>query len=853
MGRKCECPLADHVEVPFVGNRNADILFVGESPGNTEIHADRPKPFIDKAGQLLRQVARDAKIDIETCRVANSARCMVNKKQTTTKQQKDILTACRPKLIREIERCKPKLIVLLGDFALRQVLKTGGITKKRGSLIWAKEFQCYCLPMFHPAYILRYQNMKPFFEQDFAYLRRLQDHDFDPKNFVRPQKDYREASGIKKLLRLADTAEKPLYVSYDTETTALDFIKSETRVISYSVSWEEGQGRHIHLHYKRRGQSNSAKTSIRTDIIATQDIIPEKNIRQRLKQIRKLHEHPNIRIIMQNGNYDKHHTTALFRQYKMRPPKFSNYVMDLQVAAHVLSEAYKLMSLDALQRAFLGETSEWKREFYAKYAANDMISVPRHELALYANEDADITRRIGLVLIEKLRETPKLSRYFRKLVMPVESEALFSIEENGAYFDSAAVKEVTGEIEGNVKRFEKATIAEIPKWIKIAHKEKGIKLTRTDLIRDTLFTRKGFGIKPKTFTKTGAPVADKGVRECLRDLRLPRGALDFLDNYDLWSKWAGLRSKGIKQLVGAVREDGRLHSSYTTTLPVTGRVSSSNPCLMNVPKRYEGAKLILKLFAVPDDSWCLLWADASQAELRGMAHEARDSEMIKVYKAAGDIHLNTAKALVNKPWERLTKEEKEKARTDAKPANFGLLYGMSVRGFIAYCHLNYKIRLSERQAERYINAWFELYRGVSAYHREAYQTCKKYGYVESMLGRRRRLPEIYSDEMGIRNEAKRQAINFPIQSVASDLVLDALANILLDKVMAPKECFPVLFIHDALVFQCKRNHVEKYGKIVKHYMEHPPVLDKMHIKLRVPLVADIQTGPDASSLEDLKL
>jgi len=306
--------------------------------------------------------------------------------------------------------------------------------------------------------------------------------------------------------------------------------------------------------------------------------------------------------------------------------------------------------------------------------------------------------------------------------------------------------------------------------------------------------------------------------------------------------------------------------------------------MMNNPKRSEAAPLIRKLIAAPE-GWKLLAIDESQSELRWAAHVANDANMIKIFKTKGaDIHTETGKDLSGGPsaWKEADQKERDKARFRAKAVNFGLLFGMSINGFIKYAKTDYGIDLSRDQAEDWVTIFFRKFSRLRAYHKRAVEDCRRKGYVESPLGRRRRLPEIYSDEKWLRLEAERQAINHPVQSPSSDTVLIALnqllgrsplnPNIMKSSVgdivrgmkwdytgeyglLHPQLCFPVMFIHDEIVFQIKDDPkvIDKYARIIKFEMENPPLERDFGVKLKVPLVADPAIGSNLAEMKEIKL
>lgn len=843
MGNQCNCPLKGHVEVPFYGSGKSGIMLVGESPGRDEVKLQRQtgkgRPFVGDAGKMLVKAALEANFDLSEVRICNSAKCMIDKKEHSPKEQRDILSACRAKLIKNIEHFKPKLIILLGDFALRQVTKAGGITKKRGQLIHSKEFNTLCLPTFHPAYILRNRDMLPYLVEDLTFARKLYEKDFKEENLDHKTIKTRIIFNFQTILNHLDIAEKPIAIGLDTETQGLDYINPSTYVISFSFADKEESAFQVFLYdYEKVSQK----------VERSYEYI------NKLKQLRALVDHPMARVYMQNGNYDKHHLLAEFRRAKLRPPQFKSYVLDLQAGAHLLNEnRFKQASLEQLRSSFLHEQSNWKKKFYAAADPTNMIAADRKALAFYAGEDANSTLRIGKVIVEEIKKDKKLIRYLKRLSMPVISQALFMLEENGVYFDGKAKEEVRTNVTKKVKEKYNAAFKLIPQKVIEAHKEKGLAFTRRDFISDVLFSSDGFSLEPPTITPSGRGSTAAGDRiQMIEDRKVPAKAREFLTIYDEWSEWSGILSKGINGLEKHIRSDGRIHANFTTVIPVTGRCSASSPNLMAMPKRSKAAKETGRLIAAEDDTRVLVECDLSQAELRYMAHESGDKELIRVYRNGEDVHTNTAKALSSKPWDKMSEQERKDARQAAKPSNFGLLYLMSAPGFVSYCLRGYGLKKSLRWAENYIEDWFNLYYGVRQYHNDMIELVKQDKQVRSLFGRIRRLPDIDSNQYGIRNEAMRQAVNFPIQGPASDHALFSLAYMIQQKLIDNKDCKPVLFIHDSICFSVKKDKLYYYANIIKDTMENVPLDKYFGIHLRVPIIADIVVGPNRAEVVTLE-
>lgn len=280
--------------------------------------------------------------------------------------------------------------------------------------------------------------------------------------------------------------------------------------------------------------------------------------------------------------------------------------------------------------------------------------------------------------------------------------------------------------------------------------------------------------------------------------------------------------------------------------------NSSDPNLMNIPKRGPSARIVRSLIAAKP-GYILMAADESQSELRWLAHQSNDPAMIKVFRSGEDIHTATGKILSGAKWDTMDKAAQKKARQNAKPVNFGLVFGMSAKGFVQYAKQEYGLVLTIDQAESWMAKFFSNYKRIKTFHRDTIDFCRRHGYVISPLGRKRRLPEINSNDPYIRGEAERQAINHPVQSPSSDVVLMA-ANEIRKQGHDPKIFRPILFIHDELVFEVKVDvDLNYYAGIIKKALEHPPIERDFGVKLSVPLLSDVTTGPNLADMKDFDL
>jgi DNA polymerase-1 len=273
---------------------------------------------------------------------------------------------------------------------------------------------------------------------------------------------------------------------------------------------------------------------------------------------------------------------------------------------------------------------------------------------------------------------------------------------------------------------------------------------------------------------------------------------------------------------------------------------------MNIPKRNELAKRIRKLL-IADEGKMLVAIDASQSELRWIAHISGDPVMIKTFIEGKDIHIETARDMVSKKeWETATEEIRKKLRNKAKPVNFGIIYKISPRGLVTYAKNDYGVALTENEAKKYIDAYFRKYGKIKQYHYNTVAFCRKFGYVETCFGRRRRLPSILSKDSFEAGMAERQAVNHPVQGPSSDMVLLGANDLLTDVIKCGNDIKLILFIHDELIFEVDENSVKKYVPVIKKYLISPPSLQKFGIKLKVPFVVDVKVGKNLAEMQEYR-
>ena len=750
-----ECQLYSKVEVPYSGSPNSKIVFIGESPGLNEIQEG--KPFVGKAGKLLKSSLKKSNIDPVDCFFLNSARCLIDKKKSSVKEITAILKHCRGKVETALKAIKPKVIIALGDIALRQIMKRSGITKNRGKWLYSEEFKCYVLPFFHPAYILRNMSMLPRFTSDMEMLKDFVDNKY---TIVKSDEKLNYISDKISLHTLAKLAQGKT-LAIDTETQGLDWAGDNFLVISFSISFKKGSAYQINLYREATGDAIDAEGVEEGDFtIKWERKLPKKkralvdvgirkepNFNAKMAFLKTILNSESIKKYMMTP-YDTFAFYSLFKREKKELGKINNFAMDVQAAANILNEnLYTMSSLAMLQMDFTSIKTDYTTDFGNEFDKGDMLQAKQANLEKfdeYACYDADVTRRVGKALRKELltKKNKAQANYLIKFVMPTIRKTLFEMSKNGIRFDLKSFPKTRAEIKAMVDRMEKRTLKLIPPNVLEKHKE-DLKLSRPDILRDALYSNIGYGLPKIKENKTG-PSIDAETRLKLLDERgLSSNARKCIESYGEYKDTDTLYTRNLKQFDKYVKSNSRIYSKFNLVKAVTGRMASSDPNLMNIPKRSKLAPKVRKLLCARP-GYLLLATDAAQAELRWMAHIAQEPTMIEVFKTGRDIHTETAKSIIDVPWDTLASEKQKEARRNSKAINFGLLYGMSLKGFMDYAKKEYGVVLSRLDAERWISIFFNKYNKIPIYHRNTIAICKKDGYVDSCFGRRRRLPEINS-------------------------------------------------------------------------------------------------------------
>ena len=612
---------------------------------------------------------------------------------------------------------------------------------------------------------------------------------------------YETITEMAALNRWIEKIQAEKYIALDTETDSLDSMSAN--LVGVSLALANGEACYIPLTHKTLVTTSAGQGDLFSSEMETVGYELAKNqlnLTACLAQLKPILENPEIKKIGQNIKYDL--------------TVFANHGINVQgVAFDTMLESYTLNStgrhnMDDLSDRYLGhKTIEF--EAIAGKGKNQLTfdQIEISTAAEYAAEDADVTMKLHQVLWSQLVQEPTLVKLFDEIELPLVS-VLSRIERNGVLIDPAKLKQQSSEIERRLAELEQEV-----------HSEAGsvFNLASTKQLQEILFEKLGLPILKKT--PKGAASTNEEVLEELAMMghRVPK----LLIEHRGLSKLKSTYTDKLPLMINA--KTGRVHTSYHQAVTATGRLSSSDPNLQNIPIRNEEGRRIRQAF-IARKGYKIVAADYSQIELRIMAHLANDEGMLKAFAEGKDIHRSTASEIFGVPLDEVTGEQ----RRNAKAINFGLIYGMSEFG------LSNQLGISRADAKQYMEAYFNRYPNVLQFMTDIKAKAAEKGYVETLLGRRLYLPEIKSSNAMRRKAAERVAINAPMQGTAADIIKIAMIGI--DRVIQHSdEIKMIMQVHDELVFEVREDKVEHYSALIKAEMEKA-------IQLSVPLIAEVGIG-----------
>jgi DNA polymerase-1 len=515
-----------------------------------------------------------------------------------------------------------------------------------------------------------------------------------------------------------------------------------------------------------------------------------------LEQLRPILEDTQKGKYGQNIKYDY----LVLRRHGVQ---MAGIACDTMVASYLLNPTKRSHSLENIAQEYLEHQMITYKEVTEKGQGFQKVDI--QQAMRYSGEDADVTFLLAELLMTKLAEEG-LKDLFFQMELPLV-EVLAEMELWGVKINPDLLQELSKELETRLWALEKRVFDLVGEEFNI---------NSTQQLGKILFEKLRLPVIKKT--KTGYSTDVEVLEELAKEHELPRTVLEYRSFTKLKSTYADALPKLIDP------STGRVHTSYNQTVTATGRLSSSDPNLQNIPIRTEEGRRIREAF-VPEDGWWMISADYSQIELRILAHLSRDTTLIKTFQGGEDIHTRTASEIFGIPQNKVTPQ----MRREAKVINFGIIYGMSPYG------LAKELGVEPKVAAEYIEEYFRRYQGVKSYIDGTLKEAKRKGYVTTLYNRRRYLPEINSSNRTARQFAERTAINTPIQGTAADLIKIAMIRIYRRIKAEGLKAKMLMQVHDELVLEVPDDEVERAERMVKEEMEG--VLDMV-----VPLKVSVERG-----------
>ena len=581
------------------------------------------------------------------------------------------------------------------------------------------------------------------------------------------------------LNRWVDKLKQAKLFALDTETDNLDYMAANLVGISFAL--ENGEAAYLPLQLDYLG---APKTLEKTTALTL---------------LKPILENPTIQKVGQNFKYD----LTIFARNGI---DVQGMAFDTMLESYVLNSTGR-HNMDDLAKRYLGHQTISFEEIAGK-GKNQLTfnQIPLEKAAEYAAEDADVTMKLQQVLWEKLSKEPTLEKLFKEMELPLLG-VLSRMERRGVLIDSDALFLQSNEIANRLSELEEQAyvLAGQP-----------FNLASTKQLQEILFDKLGLPVIQKT--PKGAPSTNE---EVLEELAFSHELPKVLVEHRGLSKLKSTYTDKLPQMVNP--QTGRVHTSYHQAVTATGRLSSSDPNLQNIPIRNEEGRRIRQAF-IAREGFTVVAADYSQIELRIMAHLSQDQGLINAFTQGKDIHRSTAAEIFGVSLDEVTSEQ----RRNAKAINFGLIYGMSAFG------LSRQLGIGRADAQSYMDLYFKRYPGVQTFMHDIREKAKAQGYVETLFGRRLYLPDINSSNGMRRKAAERVAINAPMQGTAADIIKRAMIQ-LDQKLQNDPDIAMIMQVHDELVFEVRSEKVAFYSELIKTQMESAA-------DLVVPLIVDVGQG-----------
>ena len=561
---------------------------------------------------------------------------------------------------------------------------------------------------------------------------------------------------------------------FDTETTGLDTHKDD--LVGIAFCWTKGTAYYL--------------------------AVPENNATKVLSRLVPVFEDEKINKIGHNLKFD----VLFLNRYGI---KVKGNFFDTMIA-HYLIEPEQSHKMDVLSEKYLKYKTISIEELIGKKGSGQlkMSQVDVKTICEYSCEDADVTFQLREILEKEINKF-NFGNLFYNIEIPL-LKVLIEIEKNGVVIDLEILKDIAASLRSEINTTETE--------IYIIAGER-FNISSPKQLGNILFNKLNIPSSKKLTKSNQFSTSEETLLELVDKHTIIKKILDFRSLSKLLSTYVEALPKLINPITG------RIHTNFNQTITATGRLSSNNPNLQNIPIKDTKGKEIRRAFVSPGSNYVILSADYSQIELRIMAHMSGDENMINAFLGNEDIHIATAAKIFNIPSGKVTKEQRNKA----KIANFGIIYGISTFG------LSQRLHISKRESQELIEGYFKNFPGVKTYMNISIENTRVKGYNETILGRRRYLPDITSKNSFVRSMAERNAINSPIQGSAADIIKIAMVNISNTITKNKLKTKMVLQVHDELIFYVPFNELDESKKLIRYEMENA-------ILLKVPLLVDIGIG-----------
>lgn len=570
--------------------------------------------------------------------------------------------------------------------------------------------------------------------------------------------------------------------AFDTETTSINYMEAE--LVGFSFAIEEGKAAYLPVAH---------------DYLDAPEQLDRNHV---LSQLKPLLEDENIKKVGQHIKYDKN----VLANYNV---ELAGIAFDTMLESYVLNSVASRHDMDSLAQNYLDHKTIHFEDIAGKGAKQLTFNqIPLEQASPYAAEDADVTLRLHNTLWKQIQEDKQLTSILVDIEVPLAS-VLAKMEQTGVQIDSQQLLQQSQDLAKRIMELESEV-----------HEMAGevFNLGSTKQLQEILFNKMSLPVIKKT--PKGAPST---AEEVLQELAISYPLPKLLMEYRGLSKLKNTYTDKLPQMINI--RTGRVHTSYHQAVTATGRLSSTDPNLQNIPIRTaEGRKVRQAFIARP--GYKVVAADYSQIELRIMAHLSGDPGLVSAFAKGLDVHKATAAEVFSVPLDEVSADQ----RRSAKAINFGLIYGMSAFG------LSRQLNIPRHEAQKYMDLYFQRYPGVLQYMEDTRVSAKDNGYVKTVFGRRLYLPEINASNGARRKGAERAAINAPMQGTAADIIKKAMLHVAKWLEEVPENDINMMMqVHDELVFEIKEQHLEIYKAKIVDLMEQA-------VSLSVPLIVDVGVG-----------